>query len=465
MGSPQPPLIMPQLEPVFTPVAASGFRALPLDVKYTLLQQIDSFTTLHSLEKALGAEVGNVVKGFRRGVYSAVAQTEFAPVVDAVLAMRMLDMAVTTVNTTATESELEGTAADRTGKSSTVPKLVVQLTSVIDTGVGLLDAPLTQDKLHTLNVAALGLAELYAVNKGRALSTIELFRFKQAVFRCATLFELYKESKVVKASGNPTSPQVANTEDEEEDEDPQYEDVDDEEMKEKNKYRPRNTFLSTFPHQEVLEMDCVREFMHGLAEEIAELVENGEGEEREETTTTVCQDQLAFILGEFGFGVNINITKAPCSCSPATTSNSEDNNDSNDHNDDNTNTENANTTSCTLKTPHLADSLLLLGPIALFRLHTVSKARPQQTHLLKAIIHTLVPTPNKQWDIFWDEAMPFWCGLRGVYDANEGDSEDVKKAKEMKMPKGCKSIMDVMGVRKYEFAVFDEGRLFPDLDK
>jgi len=458
MGSPQPPLVMPQT--AFTPVAASSFRALPLDVKYTLLQQIDSFATLHSLEKAFGAEVEDVVEGFRRGVNSAVARTEFAPVADAVLAIRMLDMAAT-VSTTTTETietELENTATDKPSKRNTAPKLVVQLTSAVDTGAGLLDAPLTQDKLHTLNVAALGLAGLYAVNKGHTLSTMELFRFKQAVFRCATLFELYKESKTVKASGTPTSPQVANDEDDEEDEEPQDEDVDDEDLKEKNKFRPRNTFLSTLPHQSVLEMDCVREFMHGLAAEIARLVEDDEGEGEEEATTTVCQDQLACILGEFGFGVNI--TKASCSCSPTNISTNEHNNDSNDRNDNNTNTGNANTTSCALQTPHLADSLLLLGPIALFRLHIISQARPQQTQLLKAIIHTLVPTPNKKRDIFWDEVMPFWCSIRSVYDPSEGDSEEVKKRKEMKMPKGCKSIMDVMGVTTYEFAVFDEERLF-----
>ena len=454
MGSPQPPLVMPQT--VFTSVAASSFRALPLDVKYTLLQQIDSFATLHSLEKALGAEVEDVVEGFRRGVYSAVAQTEFAPVADAVLAMRMLDMAATTACTTTTGAELENNTTNQTGKSNTTPKLVIQLTSTADTGAGLLDAPLTQDKLHTLNVAALGLAEFYAANKGRTLSTVELFRFKRAVFRCATLFELYKESKAAKAIGTSTSPQVAN-DDDEEDEEPQDEDVDDEELKERDKYRPRNTFLSILPHQDILEMDCVREFMHELAEEISKLVE-GEGEEEEETTNIVCRDQLACILGEFGFGANI--TKASCSCSPTTTSTNEGNNDSNDRNDSDTNTNNANTASCTLQTPHLADSLLLLGPIALFRLRTISQACPQQTQLLKAIIHTLTSTPNKKRDIFWDEVMPFWCSLRSMYDVSEEDSEEIKRAKEMKMPKGCKSIMDVMGVRKYEFAVFDEGRLF-----
>ncbi|RPB27232.1 hypothetical protein L211DRAFT_834917 [Terfezia boudieri ATCC MYA-4762] len=456
MGSPQPPLVMPQT--VFTPAAASSFRALPLDVKYTLLQQIDSFATLHSLEKALGAEVEDVVQGFRRGVYSAVAKIEFAPVADAVLAMRMLDIAVATTMTETIETEVENTATHKTDKSNTVPKLVLQLTSAVDTGAGLLDTPLTKDKLHTLNVAALGLAELYATNKERTLSTTELFRFKQAVFRCATLLELYKESKAVKASGTPVSPQAANDEDDEEDEEPQDEEVDDEELKEKNKYRPRNTFLATLPHQDVLEMDCVREFMHGLAEGIAKLVEDDE-DEKEEEATTVCQDQLASILGEFGFGVDF--TKASCSCSPSNTSTNGDNNDSNDRNGSDTNTDNANTTFtlCTLQTPHLADSLLLLGPIALFRLHTISQARPQQTQLLKAIIHALVPNPNRKRDIFWDEVMPFWCNLRSVYDASEGDSEEVKMMKEMKMPKGCRSIMDVMGVRNYEFAVFGE-RLF-----
>ena len=453
MGSPQPPLVMPQT--VFPAVAASSFRALPLDVKYTLLQQIDSFATLHSLGKALGAEVEDVVEEFRRGVYSAVARTEFSPVADAVLAIRMLGMAATVSSTTTTaeaiDTGLGDPATGESGKSNTAPTLVLQLTSAVNTGAGLLDAPLTQDKLHTLNAAALGLAKLYTENKGRTLSTIELFRFKQAVFRCTTLFELYKESKAVTASNTPASPQVANGEDDEEDE--EDEDADDEELKEKKKYRPRNTFLSTLPHQDVLEMDCVREFMHGLAEQIARLVEDAEGEE-EEAISTVCQDQLACILGEFGFGVNI--TKASCSCSPTTTS--EDNNDSNDRNDNDT--DNANTTSCTLQTPHLADSLLLLGPIALFRLHTISKSRPQQTQLLKAIIHTLVLTPNKKQDIFWDEIMPFWCGLRNVYDASERDSEEVKKMKEKKMPKGCKSIMEVMGVRRYEFAIFDEERLF-----
>lgn len=440
MGSPQPPLVMPRSDTTTAAVAASSFSKLPLDVQYVLLQHIDSFSSLHALEEALGTGTKDLIGLFRRGVYSAVARNEFAPVADALMAVRMLD--------TASEA---ATAMDKTTGSEYVPHLVEQLASPINTGPGLLEAPSTLDKLHTLNTAALGLAKRYSEIHGiLPLSTDEILRFKQAIFRCATFFELYKESKVSGPISSSASPQIVDEEEEEEEE--RDEDFDGDEPR-KISYKARTTFLARFSHQEVLEMDCVREFMHELAEMIVRMLEDEDDEE--ENGVLVSQEKLASTLKEFGFSSTAN-TQGTCACCSASVAN--DSNESNERHDE-TNIDNSNT-SCTLNTPHLVDSILLLGPVQLFRLDSVIQARPRDLKLLKAIIHTLIPGLIKRRDIFWDEIMPFWRGLRGVYDPEEADTEKITKTKAAKMPTKCSSIMDVMGVRRYQYAVLDSGRLF-----
>ena len=47
-----------------------------------------------------------------------------------------------------------------------------------------------------------------------------------------------------------------------------------------------------------------------------------------------------------------------------------------------------------------------------------------------------------------------------MYDDQDGDSEETLKMNEAKMPQGCRSIMEVMCVNKYEYAILDSGRLF-----
>ena len=456
------------------------FTALPLDVKFSVLQQLDCFATLQAMELAYQGDVDEAVRRFKRGAYSAIARTEFAPVEDALMALRILDAAATPA---------AAAAAANTDKE-TVPYLVSQLDSEVDTGAGLLDGDETLDKLHSLNTAATGIAELFCVNKNVTLSPPELYRFKRGVFRCATLFELYKESKDIISGTSSSTPQAEDEDDEQRDDAEEEDEIDKLELIKKNKNRPRNTFLAKFSHQEVLEMDCVREFMMQLAESVARLIEedddggddaDGNNELDEETQgafgmgggRTCRKGEIVSAMGKLGFGTiilnvggaGLGLSQNSCTCATAETSR----NESNDHNDDEhdddddttTTNDNFNTTAtptpCTLQTPHLEDSLLLLGPIALFRLYNVSQT--ENPSLVKAIIHSLVPVPDRKRDIFWDEVMPFWRSLRAVYDdAKGGDATSVHV--EMNMPKGCATIMDVMGVRRYEYAVMDEGRLF-----
>ena len=442
MGSPQPPQVMPQTS---TTTTVHRLNQLPHDVQYLIFQHVDSFSTLHALEVALGVEAEELVSLFPRGLYSAVARTEFAPLADAMIAIKVLGSSAAMSSSGAAVT----TSPRETNDCETIPRLVKKLETPTDIGASLLD-PNTLEKLSVLNSAAVTLAELFSAKKGQTLSSLELFRFKRAVFRCATFFELYKEYK---AAGSKSTSAIFQSEQEDEEDENDELDGGDEEPHRIKQFQAKNTFLAKFSHQEVLEMDCVREFMHSIADNIAQIV-GGDGNQE-----AVSPSEIAAIINKFEIGATTTAVQQPCACPSLVTSQLT--NESNDRHDDTPAiSDNANSTPCTLQTPYLSDSLLLLGPIPLMRLYTIYQAQPQQTQLLKAVTHALVPYPTMIRDIFSDEVLPFWKGLRSMYDGQDGDSEETLKMKEARMPQGCHSVMEVMCVHRYEYAILDSGRLF-----
>lgn len=441
MGSPQPPPVMPQTS---TTAIVHRLNQLPHDVQYLIFQHLDSFTTLHALKVALGVGAEELVSLFPRGLYSAIAMTEFAPLTDAMIAIKVLDAGAAMSSPTAAVT----TFPHETNGLETTPQLVKELT-LTDIGANLLGSN-ALEKLSVLNSAAVTLAELFSAEKGRVLSSLELFRFKRAVFRCATFFELYKEYKA--ARSNSASTFVQGEQEEEEDEQDELEGGD-AELHGNRQFQAKNTFLAKFPHQEVLEMDCVREFMHSIADKIAQTVGGDSNQE------AVSPSELAAIIDKFEIVATTTPVQQPCAC-PSLVASPFINESYDRHDDTSINSGNTNSLQCALQTPNLSDSLLLLGPIPLLRLYTIYQAQPQQTQLLKAITHALVPNPTIMRDIFSDEVLPFWKGLRAIYDSQAGDSEEILKMKEAKMPQGCHSIMEVMCVQRYQYAVLDNGRLF-----
>lgn len=382
MGSPQPP---PRH------AAASDIASLPFDVQYALLSSLDSFSTLTSLTTALPS-FASVAAKFPVGLTATIAETEFAPLADALLAVKVLD-------------------ADEGARQAVV---VEHFDPEVSGDDGKLDNE-TRNKLHILNTAAEELAGQFLARRGIAEESMknrELHRFKRAMWRAIVLFELYKESKT-----------LSSDEDESESEES--------DLASNNNntgaLTPSRAFLSRFPHQHILELDCVREFLSELATDLADSARDA--------SESPCSNTTANIPRTFGITLPTPPTPTPgepqptCACTaPA---------------DREPDTPAPSISACSVCSEHLPENLLLLGPVTLVALQKLP------THQLPKVVGSLAPLGKR--DLFWDETMKFWAGVKGVYEG---------EGKRRELPRGCKRIEDVMSVRGYEKAVMDCGQIF-----
>ncbi|KAI5806801.1 hypothetical protein DFH27DRAFT_358920 [Peziza echinospora] len=540
MGSPQPPPVMPLLSTTPEAIAKPNFASLPLDLKYLVLQRIDSFATLDALleagsstsEEVAGAQnnldgLDDIIAHYNSSIHGAISATEFKPLIDGLLAVGMIDAAsANTISSPPTTTVIGGEEEEKKQEQKT-PALVSHLeAATASQPVFPLDAE-TRGKLHALTTAANGLAELYFSKKqhkvGRpTLLGPELVRFRRALFRCTTFFELYKERKAISF--------LADNEDEEFfDEDDEWSDDPEtaQAAQEKSKFTPRNVFLSRFSHQEVLEMDCVREFLTELAQELAEYILEGKeyyAEHGDQIGGTTSFEEYAKSLSTtWGWsGLDIlspkktdgdvddvhaaTTTSTTTACMCIINYDANDTNvNTNDNNIDITgldNTNNNNICACnnTLVIPttttatttdtddntdlspatppsesspsFLQETLLLMGPIPLYHLHNYLNTRnPSESfpHTFFDTIKSLAPTRPR--DIFEDEIYRYWKKVGyTVYGMAEGEMaaaaaaatghEKGKSATKVQLPRGFKSVFDAMNLEKYELAVLREGGWF-----
>ncbi|KAF8445330.1 hypothetical protein BDZ91DRAFT_753764 [Kalaharituber pfeilii] len=447
MGSPQPPLSMPQ--PTFH--CADKLCQLPLDIQHVLLIHLDSFATLRNLEAAMGQETTTLIEQYKHGISASIAHTEFGPISDAVMAMRVLD-----------------TVSNRHNLPQGHEKCI--LADLLDkpVDVNFTDAT-TLSKLSHLNEVAIDLAKLFCEQKDVQMNSSELYRFKRAVYRCTTFFELYKEyNTLVPTAGN------EGAEEDHENETGAGEDpvADATDANQDNPLLPpRHTFLARFPHQEILEMDCVREFLSDLSTSLISNVD---------LDLVLPSSPPTSALAAFETSSGRSLNSIATSFVPI--------HDSNDHSDPNgysslaglSNTDPTNSTiNDTNDNPNpnsgpshsiTEDLLLLTGPSTLLALHKLSKALPEAE--ISYLTHALIPQSpsgeSRDMDVFWHEVRPFWGGLKKAYGKDVHPGIECPTGKENKggrrklpLPAACSTIMDVMNVRIYGFAVLDRGQVLP----